>query len=70
MEISRRNVLVVDDEPAIRSSVRLLLESLGYATIDAKDGSQAIELCRNRGSEICAVLLDLTMPGTDRKSVV
>lgn len=69
MEVLRRNVLVVDDEPAIRSAVRLLLESLGYSTIDAEDGLQAIEICRNRGSEICAVLLDLTIPGTDGAQV-
>jgi DNA-binding NtrC family response regulator len=55
-------ILVVDDEAAIRSLIRQLLEQLGqYEVLAAENGQQALDLVqRNRFD--CA-LVDLTMPG-------
>ncbi len=58
----RGTILVVDDEPAIRNSAKLLLETIGYSAVTAGDGPEAIQLLRNRPMEISAVILDLTMP--------
>jgi len=55
-------ILVVDDEPAIRNSAKLLLESLGFSVVTASDGLDALEIFRTGPAEFCAVLLDLTMP--------
>lgn len=56
-------VLVVDDEPILRSLAQRVLKSLGYETITASNGAEAIEIFRQYPQEICCVLCDLTMPG-------
>jgi CheY-like chemotaxis protein len=59
-------VLVVDDQDAVRQSAQRLLEKLGYRTIAAADGQQAIELYRQHArtaEPVSAVLLDMTLPG-------
>jgi CheY-like chemotaxis protein len=61
-EVPGSTILVVDDEPAIRSSAKLLLETIGFSAVTAGDGQEALEILRNQSSEISAVLLDLTMP--------
>ncbi|MFO7653453.1 MAG: PAS domain S-box protein [Candidatus Krumholzibacteriia bacterium] len=58
-------VLVADDEDTVRSLARLMLERLGFDVIVARDGREALEVYRERGAEICCVLLDLTMPHMD-----
>lgn len=56
-------VLVVDDEPDVRSLVRLLLERAGYEVVEAVDGRAAL---RHIFSEVPdLVLLDVTMPDID-----
>jgi CheY-like chemotaxis protein len=54
-------VLVVDDDDAIRSTLRDVLESEGYAVMTAADGAEAIRALRASG-RVCVVLLDLMMP--------
>jgi len=56
-------VLVVDDEPMVRDSVAAMVARLGYEPIKASSGEEALEIYREEGKEIVAVLLDLYMPG-------
>jgi PAS domain S-box-containing protein len=58
-------LMVVDDEAPVRGAAVLLLKELGYQVIEAESGARAVELYRERGAEIRAVLLDLTMPRMD-----
>ena len=58
-------VLVVDDEASIRRTTRDMLVHLGFQTIEASSGDEAIRIYQGRTSPISAVLLDLTMPGLD-----
>ena len=58
-------VLVVDDEPAIRSLLNRTLEMLGYTVLLAEHGGQALELARRTPDELSLVLLDLAMPVMD-----
>lgn len=58
-------VLVVDDEPAVREVATAILEDAGYGVLQARDGVEAVEAVRERGDEISAVLLDLSMPRLD-----
>ena len=60
---SSLRILVADDDSAIRRSLRGYLEDAGYAVVEAVDGGQANDICR-QGS-INLVLLDLRMPGVD-----
>ncbi len=55
-------VLLVDDEPAVRSVGQEMLAVLGFDVLLAEDGEQAIQTMRQRGTEISLVILDLTMP--------
>jgi two-component system cell cycle sensor histidine kinase/response regulator CckA len=58
------SILVVDDEESFRAVVVRQLNSAGYETIEARDGSEAIKRFAERREEITAVLLDLVMPVT------
>jgi len=57
-------VLVVDDERAVRESLRRALELEGYAVELAADGEEALE---RLGAAVAAdaVILDVLMPGID-----
>jgi PAS domain S-box-containing protein len=55
-------VLLADDEEDVRAVVRAMLETLGYAVIEARDGLEAVEIFRRRAAEIDLVVLDLVMP--------
>jgi two-component system, OmpR family, response regulator MprA len=57
-------ILVVDDERAVRESLRRALELEGYQVDLAEDGEEALE--RLSGSSVAdAVILDVLMPGID-----
>lgn len=56
-------VLVVDDEAEIRELCRVNLEFEGFDVVEAKNGSEAIELARRVRPDL--VFLDLMMPGVD-----
>jgi two-component system, cell cycle sensor histidine kinase and response regulator CckA len=56
-------ILVVDDEELLRGAVSKLLRRLGYFVVEARDGSEAMELMSAHSGELEAVLLDVTLPG-------
>ncbi len=56
-------VLVVDDEPAVRSVAGRTLKRAGHAVLAAANGEEAVDLARVHGRSIDLVLLDLVMPG-------
>src|SRR5215218_347545 len=58
------NILVVDDERAVRDSLRRALELEGYNVELAADGEEALYRLESNG-EPDAVILDLLMPGMD-----
>ncbi|MDH5485804.1 MAG: EAL domain-containing protein [Gammaproteobacteria bacterium] len=53
-------ILVVDDDPVIRSMLRKALERQAYNVIEADNGLEAIELFRHQHPDM--VLLDVLMP--------
>jgi two-component system response regulator MprA len=57
-------ILVVDDERAVRDSLRRALELEGYETDVAADGVEAPQRFESNG-EPDAVILDVLMPGVD-----
>jgi len=64
------NILVVDDEPDVRETVAELLGSLGYRTLEARDGLDALERFEADGPDIALVIMDLTMPRMDGREAV
>jgi CheY-like chemotaxis protein len=63
-------VLVVEDEPSIRTFTRRALESVGFQVREAGDGREGLDLYDQHSHEIVAVLLDLTMPHMDGTEVL
>lgn len=55
-------ILVVDDEESVRNITQQTLEALGYRTLSAADGVEAVAIYSRRNSEIAAVLTDMMMP--------
>ena len=53
-------VLIADDEKNIRSTLARSFKIEGYATMEARDGSEALEMVA--GGEVDLVILDLQMP--------
>ena len=58
-------VLVVDDEETVRTVSARILESLGFTTVLATDGQDALETYQREPARFTLVLLDLTMPHLD-----
>lgn len=54
-------ILIVDDEPEVRSSLRESLTSVGYDVDEASGGQEALALLERRAYPV--VLTDLNMPG-------
>jgi class 3 adenylate cyclase len=65
---ARASVLVVDDDPVIRSMLTASLEASGHEVTTAKDGSEALELVRAEGFDV--ILLDVLMPGMNGDQVL
>ncbi len=56
-------LLLVEDEPQVRESVRRLLESQGYTVLEAQNGEDALQLYDRNAAGIDLVVTDVTMPG-------
>ena len=61
MNETEGTVLIVDDEPSIRVSLRTILSGLGFVIVEAARGEEALSLVRT--AQFDAVLLDINMPG-------
>ena len=56
------SILVVDDSITTRQSLCLSLEKFGYRTLQAKDGQEALQILRQKTSELKLVVCDVEMP--------
>ncbi|MCB0325814.1 MAG: response regulator [Bdellovibrionales bacterium] len=55
-------LMVVDDEEAVRTVMQRSLEHLGYRVLVAKNGVEALEVYQAHPQQICLVILDMIMP--------
>jgi DNA-binding NtrC family response regulator len=66
-----KRVLVVDDDPAQRRILEEAIKRFGYSVSTAESGDKALAVLRaDAAGDICLVLLDLIMPGTDGMAVL
>jgi PAS domain S-box-containing protein len=56
-------ILIADDEMDIRAMLRILLERDGYHIIEARNGEEAVAMCRQQMPDV--VLMDILMPVMD-----
>lgn len=57
------HILVVDDEPQVRTMLGTLLQQNGYKVTEAEDGDMALKLAST--STVDLIILDLLMPGKE-----
>jgi len=53
-------ILVIDDDAAVRTAIRRVLESAGHTALEAPDGRAGLLALRNHGPEL--VITDILMP--------
>jgi len=61
--MSKKNILIVEDDPQTVKLVRFILEKNNYSTILANDGEQGLRIAREKKPDL--VILDLMLPGMD-----
>jgi two-component system nitrogen regulation response regulator NtrX len=66
--MSRPRILVIDDEPAIRDSLKMILEYEDYQFVGAASGQEALAIVQRDRPDL--VLLDIKMPGMDGMEVL
>jgi two-component system, OmpR family, KDP operon response regulator KdpE len=59
--MSAGRILIIDDDPQIRRTMRTTLTARGYQVGDARTGEEGLEELRNNTYDL--VLLDMNMPG-------
>ncbi|HZP47944.1 MAG TPA: sigma-54 dependent transcriptional regulator [Vicinamibacterales bacterium] len=64
----KTRILVIDDEAAIRDSLRMTLEYEGYEFLGAATGQEGLALAEREAPDL--VLLDVKMPGMDGLDVL
>ena len=58
----KETMLIVEDEPILRSMARDILEECGYRILEASSGRDALEVWKQRADDIDLLLTDMVMP--------
>ena len=58
----RQTILLVDDDSSIRALFSTTLEHYGFAVLKAKDGHEALTICKTHRDPIDLLLADLMLP--------
>ncbi|OPY13981.1 MAG: Blue-light-activated protein [Syntrophus sp. PtaB.Bin001] len=59
----KETILLVDDEPALLDIGKRLLSLLGYSVLTVDSGESALDMIKQKDSNVDLVILDLMMPG-------
>jgi len=62
----RGTMVVMDDEPVIRDTIRRMLESVGFSVVCQSNARETVDFfstAQQEGREIAGMILDLTIPG-------
>ena len=54
------SILITDDDPAVRETFREIFEPVGYRTLLAESGEEAIDIVQ--GQDVHVVLMDMHLP--------
>ena len=55
-------ILIAEDEPQVRGSMRLILQDNGYKIIEAENGEEAVRKLKENRGDVSLILLDVIMP--------
>ena len=59
-EVLPANILIVDDDELVRTTIQAMLEELGYAPVCARSGQEALEAAEREAFDL--ILMDCQMP--------
>jgi CheY-like chemotaxis protein len=62
MRVTAETILLVEDEPEVRSLAREFLEEHGYRVLEAPSGSAALDLVERETGPIHLLVTDVVMP--------
>jgi CheY-like chemotaxis protein len=63
VQLPRRVVLLVEDEPFVRDATCRTLEQAGYEVLSTGDASEAVRAYELRHGQIDLLMTDMTLPG-------
>jgi len=66
--MANKSILIVDDEPIVRESIRDWLKNAGYEVTTAETGEEALEIMKKQDFDI--LILDIRLPGKTGISVL
>ena len=61
--MSRRTILVVDDQPHTRAFIRAVLERQGCQVLEARDEANACQAVQQATAPVSLALIDVELPG-------
>ena len=64
-----KTIMIVDDEPDIRTTVKAVLEKNGYKVVSAVNADDCLKKV-NAGEKPDLILMDIMMPGTPVREVI
>jgi signal transduction histidine kinase/CheY-like chemotaxis protein len=62
-------ILLVEDDERMREFTVLELQDLGYSVVQARNGEEAVRLCRDHDHSIDLLLIDVILPAMDGRKV-
>ena len=65
----KQTILVADDDRSIRNMISIMLRSSNYEVYEAADGEIALQVLKEKQSEIDLIILDIMMPNVDGMEV-
>jgi len=65
-----KTILVIDDEPMLRTTISMMLDQCGMISLQAESGEKGLELFREKNGSIDAVFLDMVMPGMNGSEIL
>jgi CheY-like chemotaxis protein len=66
---AKETLLVVDDDHAVRRTMKRILEAAGYRVLEAASGENALRILAAHGDAIDLLVTDLRMPKMDGREV-
>lgn len=63
-------ILVIEDDPVLRSTLAYNLRRAGYEALEARDGEAGLAAAKRAGNRLDLVLLDLMLPGVNGLQVL
>lgn len=65
---AKANILIVEDESAVRETLKIILENDGYNVMEAEKGKDAVQLINNNTFDI--ILIDYNLPELNGLEVI